>query len=337
MTPTIPLFKDNPYKYIKDDSNDKFLYILIKNTDPYEDYEIMIKKPKIYNDIKLNKINILPKLVNDDKKYYHQIKVPKRNNSLLFQTLKDDSFKFSFQKNGFQYRIINKYGSFYLPINILDANEYMYIDYFEKDYSKSFINIIEENEFTQFDRNQDIELNPNVEQISGTNKIKIKMDSLSYIFPPNIVKYYVLINIDFDLDRFGDKTYSTLLSIITGKIKTYEAFNEFMTIIEDDGKKEIYETEIEIDIELKNKNKIIFLPINKNNDKLYLLYQASTNFDYNNKTNYLKIFLIIGIIIILIIAIALIIYFKKKRNNTGSDDVNNVLLGEMNINEKNQI
>ena len=38
--------------------------------------------------------------------------------------------------------------------------------------------------------------------------------------------------------------------------------NNFITIIEDDGIKELYKNEIEIDIDLKGNNTILFVPFN---------------------------------------------------------------------------
>ena len=55
-----------------------------------------------------------------------------------------------------------------------------------------------------------IELGPNIEQINGKNKIKIKINSLSFCFYPNVIKYYILINIEENIPPL-------IYSIITKK------------------------------------------------------------------------------------------------------------------------
>jgi len=200
--PVIQLFKVNPYDYIKEDFN-KYFYILIFNS-YYDNCEILIKKPKIYYDIELNKINILPKLTDDNKKYYYQIQVPKGNyNSFSIQTIYNKDTKFSFSKNTFHYTILDRvYGGiknefyFNMPLNTKNSNDNTYFNYYDKDYSDGFINIIEEKEYFFTELKKIIELEPNIEQISGKNKIKIKINSLSFCFYPNVIKYYILINIE---------------------------------------------------------------------------------------------------------------------------------------------
>ena len=94
----------------------------------------MIKNPKIYYDIELNKINILPKLTDDNKKYYYQIKVPKGNyNSLSIQIIYNRDTKFSFSKNTIQYTVLDRvYGEikneFYynMPLNTKNPNDYVF-------------------------------------------------------------------------------------------------------------------------------------------------------------------------------------------------------------------
>ena len=58
----IPLFNTNPYLSIpkeERESNNKFIYILIYNSFSYN-FELSIKKPKLFSDININKINRLP-------------------------------------------------------------------------------------------------------------------------------------------------------------------------------------------------------------------------------------------------------------------------------------
>ena len=62
--PIIPLFRVNPYDEIKKYSsieNNKYIYILIYNYYYYQK-NILIKKPMLYENVKLNKLNVLPKL-----------------------------------------------------------------------------------------------------------------------------------------------------------------------------------------------------------------------------------------------------------------------------------
>ena len=111
-----------------------------------------VKKPKIYYDIELNKVNVLPKLTDDNKQYYYQIQIPEGNyNSLSIQTIYDKNIKFSFLKNSFQYTVFDKIydvinNEFYfnIPLDKKNSNDYTYLNYYDKDYSNSFINIIEE-------------------------------------------------------------------------------------------------------------------------------------------------------------------------------------------------
>ena len=86
----VPLFKVNPYSHIPNKSNksdEKFFYILLFNYGNSDSY-ISIKKPKLYTDINLKKMNIFPQLKGDDEKYYYKILVPKGDyDSLLIQTV----------------------------------------------------------------------------------------------------------------------------------------------------------------------------------------------------------------------------------------------------------
>ena len=67
----IPLFRVNPYNEIKNLENNKYIYILLYNVIVKNQINIYIKKPMLYSDVKLNKINILPQLSENNKEYYY--------------------------------------------------------------------------------------------------------------------------------------------------------------------------------------------------------------------------------------------------------------------------
>ena len=74
----VPLFKVNPYSYIPNNSiksNNKFFYILLFNYESSNLY-ISIKKPRLFTNINLNKINTFPQLKGEDEKYYYKILIP---------------------------------------------------------------------------------------------------------------------------------------------------------------------------------------------------------------------------------------------------------------------
>ena len=104
ISPIIPLFKVNPYEHISEQDNNKYFYILIyllKGSNK----EYSIKQAKIYTDIlKFNTINPLSKL---DKKYYHQLKIPKTDyNSLLIESIFTlDHIKLTLSKDNIQFPI----------------------------------------------------------------------------------------------------------------------------------------------------------------------------------------------------------------------------------------
>ena len=165
-----------------------------------------------------------------------------------------------------------------------------------------------------------------VTQLKGKNKLKIKLNSLSYILYPKLVKYYFITNIN--------ENYNEIFSIITGKQKLDKKKFQFMKVVNDDGKNEIFEKDIKIDIDLNDNgdlelNKIICIPVNIKTNLIETNYIDSTSFKYKNLTSfqkhkYLIIFLPLGIIIFLIVAI--ICYFRLRRST--SKDLENKILSE---------
>ena len=79
----------------------------------------------------------------------------------------------------------------YLPINRDSISTYL--NYYKQD-KDSYINIVPNNDYIYKYIDLNARLNGKVEQINETNKIKVKMNSLSYKLYPNEYKYYLVIN-----------------------------------------------------------------------------------------------------------------------------------------------
>ena len=327
ISPIIPLFRDNPYNGIKNlkESNNKYLYILIYS---YQDQQnIIIKKPLAYDNIFYNKINTLPKSKEANKKYYYKLKLSEIGNNfkhLFFQEINAGlSIKVTISKNNIEYPFI-PFKDFYQLFNILINNEEIkkspvYINYYDIDYNDGYINFIESNESNNPDYLPLFKLDPIVQQIEGTNKIKIKMNSLSYILFPNIIKYFLIINARDDIYN--------IYSIITGKKEVNNSNCELMTIIEDNGTNEKLDFNIEINIKLIEdgfrKNNIYIVPVNIKNNIVEKKYLKNIDFYYinvdpkrseneNKGAGTLLIVVIIIVSILLIIAILFFILRKKK-------------------------
>ena len=79
----------NPYSYISNSTekpNEKFFYIFLFNNGD-SNSQILIKKPKLFTDININKINTFPKLEGENEKFYYKIPLPNEDyDSLLIQT-----------------------------------------------------------------------------------------------------------------------------------------------------------------------------------------------------------------------------------------------------------
>ena len=335
ISPIIPLFKVNPYNYIYENNDNKFLYILIYFYDDYEK-NITIKKPKILNDaFKFNTINPFPTLT--DKKYYYQIKIPKEDyNSLLIETIYTwwNQIKMTLSKDYIQYPINHVKNGLYsnkFIINKDNSEKDLYLNYYDTDYDYGYINFVKN--IYSFKYNSLIySIKAKAEQIEGKNKIKINLVSFSYYYYP--VKYYIIINAHSP-DRHYRKFYESLYPIITNKKKINKENKEFMTIIEDKGNNEIFECEIDIDIELKDSNYITFIPVRKENNLLEVQYIMEGNFAFNyiNNANNSSTLVIVFIIIIIILVIisAIIIYRKLRKKKLSSIDINEPILNDIEL------
>ena len=342
ISPDIPLFQVNPYKYINEKSlntSDKYFYIFILNEHNYQN-TIYIKKPMIYSNITFNKINTLPQLTGNNKIYYYRLKIPEPhdNNCVLFQSnLGVFPQLISFYKKYIQYPYLqaSSYFYYYIPYDKRDNNSDVYLNFYEVEDNPGYINFIEAKDRVYKDYLPISEFILKVEQIEGQNKLKIILKSLSYMLYPNLVKYYFITN----FENYNEKPLD-ILSLITGQKKPNRTEYEFMTVVEDNGENEIFEKDIEIDIDLKSSNRIHCIPINSKTNLIEKAYLDYKYFDYKNwPTNSHKnksytwlIVLVVIVPIILLIIIIIFCYFKRRNKNSlySKDLENNVLKEEFN-------
>ena len=159
----------------------------------------------------------------------------------------------------------------------------IFINFYETAPDFGYINLAKNHHYhgNLYERYDLYKGNAKVNQIEGKNRIKIHMDSLTYLSYPDIFQYYLFINV-FDYFNFN---YSDMYSIITNKKKLSESNNELMVIIEDNGNNEIFEYEIDINIKLKEKdpNSIILILVKKDINLVEDRIQK-TSFDYKNHT-----------------------------------------------------
>ena len=250
ISPVIPLFQINPYNYIKDNSlisEEKFFYIYIINEYKYEQ-NIYIKKPKIYSDLEFNKLNILPQLDENNLLYYYQLKIPEpQNNNYILVQSKRGGFpqKMSYSKNYIPYPFLDDdiYFYFNIPYDKRDKSSDVYLNYYDVQETPGYINFLEVKENIYKDYSPIKKSNLTVVQLKGKNKLRVKLNSLSYSLLPNHVKYYFITNME---DNF-----EVMFSMVSGHQKPDKNKFEFLTVIEDDGANEIFQTDIKIDINLK--------------------------------------------------------------------------------------
>ena len=337
ISPIIPLFQVDPYKYIPQNlviSKDKFFYIFIYNGD-YIGNTIYIKKPMVSPDIKFNKINVLPKLSEDNAIYYYQLKIPEPQNNNYIAIQNYPFNKMSFSRNNIQYPYLALYYD-YTYYNILydkrKKNNDEYINFYDIQENPGYINFIETNEHIYPDNNPLLKINLNVTQVEGENKLRIKLNSLSYIFYPNLVKYYFITNIE--------NSFYEEFSMITGNQKPDKSKYQFITVVEDDGENELIEKDIKIDIDLKDDclNDIYCIPVNNKTNIIEKNYIEYKIFYYKNikssenHHNYSALIIVISIVILIIILIIFrFFYFKgyKRSNEDIEKDALNAQFNEI--------
>jgi len=322
--PIIPLFNINPYTKIPSNSNssdDKYFYITIYNEGD-SNKKIFIKKPKNVVESQLNQLNILPKLTEENKQFYHRIKIPKGDYQFItIQPLKNDTERndISISKNNYFYGTV--FHNNYLTIPIDDGTQISYVNFYSTD-DIGFINFIPRKDYF-YKYNSPHELINEIKQIEGTNKFKINITSLSYIFYPNLFKYHLLVNIDSILDAY---------QIITEQ-KNVDSKKQKMIVLDDDGLKETIEYEVDLNIELSKNNKLISVPIEKENNLIETNYKYY-RFSYLAKTEsfsskYLIYIIIGGIALLLIIAIIIFFLLRHLRNkNTKKEPTEENILNE---------
>ena len=328
---SIPLFRENPYKYVESNlldsySNNKYFYILI-----YSDYAktIYIRKPLMFSDINCNTIYYLPKLTGNNSIYYYQIEYPKidRNYSYLaIQIPVKNAIGKALSKQNIHYPFLPDYYEYYfaylhyffIPLDKREKNNVEYFNYYTD--NDGYINFIQTNENSYpYKKSLLSKFIRNIQQINGKNELIIELNSLSYKYNNNNVKYYLYINI-----HLRERTdFSYLYSIIIGHIKPNETNQEFMIILEDNGLNEIFSKEIGINIDLNNgNNRILIIPIFNNTNLILEDYIRSFEFNFKNiprKDYKALLYFLIPIIalIIIIFIIFFILKYRKKTNKKG--------------------
>lgn len=140
----------------------------------------------------------------------------------------------------------------------------------------------------------------------------IELDSLSYKYNKEIVKYYLLIN--FYL--FYNSDY---YPILIGDRKPNSEKHELMEIIEDNGLNETISKKIEINIDLINGiNSFYIIPIFENTNLILKDYIIDNQkFNYTNipkeENNNILWYILIPIIIIIIIIIVILFYIMCRK------------------------
>ena len=321
--PIIPLFKVNPYSKISDSLNEnKFFYITIYNKDNKD--KILIKKPKLFSQFELNKINILPALNGENSKYYHQIEIPENDdNYLYFQTTNKTSYlSISNSSINYVYNTPYTYNSFINDIPLIKNNKMKFINYYNTEFDV-YINIASSKDYFFKNKYYYIQLQPEIKQIKDSNKIKIKMNSLSYHFYPNQYKYVFITNLDTSF------SLNLILPFLCGKQKPDKSLKQTMITIEDDGKNEIFEKEIKLDIEVDESfsyNTMTITPVIKNYNLVDFYFGKSFYYDfiYQSKKKNWVVALVISLVVIALIIIGLIIYFIKRKKNTSQNSIENI-------------
>ena len=330
----VPLFKVNPYSYIPNNnikSDDKFFYILLFNYGDSKEH-IFIKKPKLFTNINLNKINTFPQLKGEDEKYYYKIIIPNEvYDSLLIQTNKNINTTFSFEKDNKIYPLDksfllkydltfdSNYSLHYIPIY---KNKNIYLNYYGNSFSDGFVRFMSGNEVILDKIDDNFMLDLDVMQKEKENKLILKLNSYSYYAKRPII-YYLIIN----EPRNDEKI---IFSALTEE-RNFDKY-KMMLKVEDNGENEHFRTEVEINKELidygsdETYNYIIIVPVDKETNLAYMHLETYTSFKYKNiNYTYIIIIIIVIVILILIIIIGILLYKKKKKEkgNNIEDEIGN--------------
>jgi hypothetical protein len=331
-------FNVNPYSYISnncEESDEKFFYIFIFKYGKISEYNLLIKRPKLFTDIDLKKTNIFPQLKGEDEKYYYKIPLPNEDyDYYLIQTDNNVNLTFSQTKDNIIYplesiyytSLFNEIVIYNIPIDKKDLlNKNTYLNYYGNSLSDRYVRFIPRNGFFNLPIYGYFSFDLNATQKEKTNKFIIQLKALSYeVKRPTI--YYLIINGFHDYEN--DKI---IISVLTEE-KTFDK-NKMMLKFEDNGENENFQTEIEINIELSDyehdhsSNRMIIVPVDKETDLVYFNLKNITYFNFINeksKFTFELIIIIVIAILLLIIIIGLLIYRnkKKEKSNNIEDEIN---------------
>jgi len=337
-------FNVNPYSYITNNcekSDEKFFYIFIFKYEEISEFNLLIKRSKLFTDIDLKKINIFSQLKGEDEEYYYKIPLPNEDyDYYLIQTDNNLNLTFSITKDNIIYPLesinhpllYNKISLYSIPIekkNLLNKNTYL--NYYGNSFSDGYVRFIPRKGFLNLPIYSDFPFDLNATQKEKTNKLIIKLKSFSYEAKRPTI-YYLIIN-EFDDNKNNKVIFSALANEkILDKNKT-------MIKVEDNGENEHFQTEVEINIELFDyendhfSNCMIVVPVDKETNLVYIHMKNSTNFNFkyeksNSNSNSILIIIIVIGIVFLIIIIGLLLYRKKKKEKS------NNIEDEINMNEK---
>ena len=188
------------------------------------------------------------------------MKIPEKDDNYLYIQSLNESNYLSISRLSILYTFSFTYSLYISNIPFIkDNNHIEFINYYDTE-SDVYINIASSKDYSYHSLSQKylyIQLEPEIKQVKDSNKIKIKMNSLSYHLYPNQYQYNFITNLDthFNLDL--------VLPIICGKKQTDKSLKQTMITIEDDGQKEIIEKEVKLDIKVDKSfsNKMIIAPL----------------------------------------------------------------------------
>ena len=311
-------FSVNPYSYIPNNSkksDEKYFYIFISSF-TYHSKCLLIKRPKLFANINLNKINTFPQLSGEDKQYYYKIPFPNiDSDSLSIQINYNSNTTISISKENTEYIFNNRYfyTLFNIPKDILNKNTYL--NYYGNSYSDGYINLFPGNEFPQYQFLETFSFNLTINQKEKANKLIINLKSYSYYIKRPIIYYFI----------FNELEDEEIIFSALAEKRNFEK-KKMMTKAEDNGKTEYFQTELEINKELydyeldKTSNTLIIVPVDKETNLVFRNLKNIKYFHYENiKSNTTLIIIIVVIgILVLIIIIGLLYYRKKKKDKSNN-------------------